>query len=130
VASNLVFVSTADLSLPKGCVHKLLPKFVGPFKILDAQPSTSTYRVKLPAQLQARNLHDWFHRSKIRPYHTNDDTLFLYREAHMFYDYGTPDDQEWLVNEIVAHKWDTGHFNRCSQFYILSYSKADKKKWT
>jgi hypothetical protein len=24
----------------------------------------------------------------------------------MFYDFGTPDDQEWLVEEILAHKWD------------------------
>jgi len=111
MAGDLVFVSTADLLLPKGCVHKLLPKFVGPFKILDAQPSTSTYRVELPAQLQAQNLHNWFHQSKIHPYHANDDALFPYREAHMFYDYGTPDDQEWLVNEIVAHKWDMGHLS-------------------
>ena len=97
-------MSTADLSLPKGRAHKLLPKFVGPFKILDAQPSTLTYKVELLAQLQARNLHDWFHRSKICPYHANDDMLFPHWEVHMFYDYGTPDDQEWLVNEIVAHK--------------------------
>jgi len=51
VAGNLVFVSTVDLFLLKGCTHKLLPKFVGPFKILDAQPSTPTYRVELLAQL-------------------------------------------------------------------------------
>ena len=110
-AGDLVFVSTTDLLLLKGRAHKLLPKFVGPFKILDAQPSTSTYRVELPAQLQAQNLHDQFHQSKIRPYHANDDALFLHREAHMFYNYGTPDDQEWLVNEIVAHKWDTGRLS-------------------
>jgi len=97
-------VSTTDLSLLKGCAHKLLPKFVSPFKILNAQLSISTYRVELPAQLQAQNLHDWFHRSKICPYHTNDDVLFPHWEAHMLYDYGTPDDQEWLVNEIIAHK--------------------------
>ena len=24
----------------------------------------------------------------------------------MYYDFGTPDDQEWLVEEILAHKWD------------------------
>jgi hypothetical protein len=36
----------------------------------------------------------------------NDDALFPHREAHPYYDFGTPDDQEWLVDEIVAHKWD------------------------
>ena len=24
----------------------------------------------------------------------------------MFYDFSAPDDQEWLVEEILAHKWD------------------------
>ena len=47
-AGDLVFVSTADLSLPKGRASKLLPKYVGPFKILEAQSSTSTYKVELP----------------------------------------------------------------------------------
>jgi len=41
----------------------------------------------------------------------NDDMLFLHQKVHMFYNYGTPDDQEWLVNKIIAHKWDTGHLS-------------------
>ena len=24
----------------------------------------------------------------------------------MYYDFSTPEDQEWLVEEILAHKWD------------------------
>jgi hypothetical protein len=103
---DLVFVSTADLSLPKGRAIKLLPKYVGPFRVLDARPDTSNYKIELPARLRARNLHDRFHRSKLRPYHANDDALFPHREAHMYYDFGAPDDQEWLVEEIIAHKWD------------------------
>jgi hypothetical protein len=106
VAGDLVYVSTENLSLPKGRATKLLPKYVGPFKVLDAQPSTSSYRVELPTQLRARHLHDRFHRSKLRPYHANDDALFPHREAQAFYDFGTPDDQEWLVEELVSHKWD------------------------
>jgi hypothetical protein len=50
---DLVYVSSADLSLPKGCASKLLPKYVSPFKVLDAQQSTSSYKVELPDQLQA-----------------------------------------------------------------------------
>ena len=106
VVGDLVYVSTADLSLPKGRASKLLPKYVGPFKVLDAQPNTSNYKIELPTQLRARNLHDRFHRSRLRPHLANDDALFPHREAHMFYDFGTPDDQEWLVEEILAHKWD------------------------
>ena len=103
---DLVYVSTADLSLPKGRATKLLPKYVSLFKVLDAQSSTSNYKVKLPAQLRGWHLHDRFHWSKLRSYHANNDVLFPHQEAHMYYDFGTPDDQEWLVDEIMAHKWD------------------------
>ena len=103
---DLVYVSTTDLLLPKGRASKLLPKYVGPFKITDASLKTSSYQVELPAQLRARHLHDRFHRSKLRPHHTNDDALFPHREAHTFYDFGTPDDQDWLVDEIISHKWE------------------------
>jgi hypothetical protein len=103
---NLIYVSSADLLLPKGRAAKLLPKYIGPFKVLDAQPSTSTYKIELPTQLRARNLHDRFHRNKLRPYHANDDMIFPHQEVHTFYNFGTPDDQEWLVEEILAHKWD------------------------
>jgi hypothetical protein len=103
---DLVYVSSADLSLPKGRATKLLPKYIGPFKVLDAHISTSSYKIELPAQLRARNLHDRFHRSKLRPHHANDDALFPHRERHTLYDFGTPDNQEWLVEDIRAHKWD------------------------
>ena len=106
IAGDLVYVSTADLSLPKGRATKLLPKYIGPFKILKAHPCTSTYRVELPTLLRAHNLHDRLHRSKLRPYHANDDALFPHREAHAIYDFGTPDNQEQLVDEIITHKWD------------------------
>lgn len=101
-----IFVSTLDLSLPKGHAMKLLLKYVSPFKILEAHPNTSTYKVELPTQLKAQNLHDRFHQSKLCPYHANDDALFPHWEAHMFYDFGAPDDQEWLVDKILAHQWD------------------------
>jgi hypothetical protein len=103
---DLVYVATNDLSLPKGRATKLLPKYVGPFKVLEAQPDTSTYKVELPAQLRARNLHNRFHRSRLRPHMANNDALFPHRETHAYYDFGTPDDQEWLVEEILAHRWD------------------------
>jgi hypothetical protein len=103
---DLIYVSSTDLSLPKGHAVKLLPKYIGPFKVIDAQSSTSNYRVELPTQLQARNLHDRFHWSKLHPYQANDDVLFPHREVHRFYDFGTPDDQEWLVEEILTHEWE------------------------
>ena len=60
---NLVYLATDDLSLPKGRAMKLLPKYIGPFKVLNMQNDTSTYKIKLPAQLCAQNLHDRFYQS-------------------------------------------------------------------
>jgi hypothetical protein len=65
-------------------------------------------------------LHDRFHRSKLRPYHANDDALFPHREAHVFYDFGTPDDREWLVDEIIDHKWDKGQL-----FFHIHWNMGD-----
>jgi hypothetical protein len=48
MAGNLVYVLAVDLSLPKGCTAKLLLKYVGPFRVLNAQLSTSSYWVELP----------------------------------------------------------------------------------
>lgn len=31
--------------------------------------------------------------------------MFPSREAQRFYDFGTPDDQEWFVEEILTHQW-------------------------
>jgi hypothetical protein len=106
MVGNLIYVSTANLSLPKGHATKLLPKYIGPFKILKAHLDKSTYKVELPALLCVHNLHNQLYRSKLRPYYANDDTLFPHRKAHVFYDFGTPDDQEQLIDEIIIHKWD------------------------
>jgi hypothetical protein len=103
---DLIYVSTADLLLPKGQATKLLPKYIGPFKVLETHTNTSSYKVKLPAQLQVRNLHNQFHRSKLHPYLSNDNVIFSHREKFAYYDYSIPNDQEWLVEEILSHKWD------------------------
>lgn len=50
---DLVYVSTADLSLPKGQASKLLPKYVGPFKVTEVSLKTLSYQIELPTQLQA-----------------------------------------------------------------------------
>ena len=51
IAGEQVYVSLLDLSLPKGRATKLLPKYVGPFRVLEAHPHTSSYKIELPSQL-------------------------------------------------------------------------------
>ena len=47
-----VYLSTKDLALPKGRAAKLLPKFIGPYLVLEATPEMSTYRLDLPETLR------------------------------------------------------------------------------
>ena len=102
---DLVYLSTKNLAMPKGRASKLVPKFVGPYKITKALPSTSNYTLELPEELAKRQVHLKFHVSLLRPHYPNDDVLFPNRMKAEPYDFGTPEDAEWYVNEIVRHCW-------------------------
>ncbi len=105
---GLAYLSTTNLSLPKGRARKLLPKFIGPYRIIAANPRTSTYTLELPPDLRARGIHPTFHVERLRRHEPNDTTLFPGREATVFYDFGQDPDQEFLVDSIVAHQWEGG----------------------
>ncbi|KAL1938571.1 hypothetical protein VTO73DRAFT_11594 [Trametes versicolor] len=102
---DLVYLSTKNLALPKNRARKLAPKFVGPYKVTIAHPETSSYTLDLPDELVRRRIHPTFHSALLRPHEANDDAMFPGREARKFYDFGAPDDGEWMVDEIVGHRW-------------------------
>jgi Integrase zinc binding domain/Integrase core domain len=102
---DLVYLSTDKLNLPKGRAHKLLPKFIGPYKIIQGHPEKSTYTIDLPKELKDRRIYPKFHIRRLRKYEPNDDVLFPHRDPKTYYDFGTPDESEWLVDDIVAHRW-------------------------
>ncbi len=54
---DLVYLSTKELSLPKGQAKKLLPLFIRPYKVIKAHPESSTYTIKLPPELEAQGIH-------------------------------------------------------------------------
>ena len=103
---DLVYLSTANLSLPKGQARKLAPKYVGPFSVLEAHPETSTYTLDIPEDLRRRRIHPTFNVSLLKPHEANDELLFPAREVKRFYDFGMPSDLEWQVDEIAGHRWD------------------------
>ena len=103
---DLVYLSTANLNLPKGRARKLLPKFIGPYPIDKARPETSTYQLRLPPELVNRRIHPNFHVSKLRPHIGNDDEKFPHREVITYYDFGEDPQTEWMVDAIVGHRWN------------------------
>lgn len=100
VVGDLVYLSTANLSLPKGRARKLSPKFIGPFKILDDYKNNS-YKLDLPAELKQRGLHPAFHANLLRIHVPNDDRRFPGRQVHQISSLGNSD--EWAVSEILTH---------------------------
>lgn len=100
-----VWLSTEYLAMPKGRVRKLMPKFIGPFNITRADKHTSNYQLELPEEMKSRHILNRFHADRLRPYLENDEALFPGREAKYFYDYGTPEDEEWYVDAIIGHAW-------------------------
>ena len=53
---ELVYLTMKNLTLPKGQACKLLPKYIGPMKIVAKNPVTDNYTLKLPQQLKDRRI--------------------------------------------------------------------------
>ena len=82
-----------------------MPKFIGPYKILKAMNDSSNIMLELPQEFKDRKINPTFHTNLVQPYIKNNDILFPKRDTNVYYDFGNNEDQEWLVEEILAHKW-------------------------
>lgn len=99
--NDLVYLSTKNLSIPKGLARKFIPKYIGPYRILEDFGNNS-YRLDLPRQLRIRGVHDVFHAALLRIHEPNDDRLFpgrLVSQVGEFED----NDPEWVVDRILSH---------------------------
>ena len=104
---DLVYLSTQNLSMPKGRARKLIPKYIGPIKVLWQDITSDTYTLDLPTELKAQWIHPMFHVGVLRQHEPNDDVLFLKRDVQAFYDVGNKEEVEWVIDEILAHQWVT-----------------------
>ncbi|KZV83982.1 hypothetical protein EXIGLDRAFT_624945 [Exidia glandulosa HHB12029] len=91
--------------MPKGRARSLIPKFIGPYKILAADPATSSYKIELPDELENRRVHPRFHANLLRPHVPNDDARFPNRNIEYFYDLGNYIEGETLVEDLLDHMW-------------------------
>ena len=66
---------------------------------------SSNVTLELPQEFKDRKINSTFHTNLVQPYIKKDDILFPKRDTKVFYDFGNDKDQEWLVEEILAHKW-------------------------
>jgi hypothetical protein len=125
---DLVYLSSKNIKFPKGLARKLIPKYLGPYKILKDFENYS-FRVDLPSHLKQRGVHDVFHSSLLRIHHPNDDRLFPGRlDAQISHD--VDPEGEWAVESILSHygsednalfeiKWRSGDITWMPYFQIL-----------
>ena len=113
--NDLVYLSTKNLALPKHRAWKLMPKFIGPYKVLKVMNDSSNIMIELPQEFKDRRINSTFHTSLVWPYIKNDDILFPKRDTKVYYNFGNNKDQEWLIEEILAHKWT----NNCYEFILI-----------
>jgi hypothetical protein len=98
-------LSTKNINFPKGRARKLVPRFLGPYKIIGVNNATSNVTLELPEDLKKRKVYPTFHSSLIRPHVSNDDKRFPKRDTYIAYDLGESDETEWFVDEIIRHQW-------------------------
>lgn len=84
-----------------GRAAKLFARWDGPYRVLEANVDTSTYRLELPQDDRA---HPVFHASKIKPYNVNDKDDFAGREEPQPEPIDIDGEQEWKVERIVDEK--------------------------
>jgi hypothetical protein len=85
---------------------KLYPRFLGPFKIIKAEPETSNYELELLLRVDFTSIHPNFHANLLRPHIPNDPEQFPRREPPRP-DPIIPDDPEgaqYTVEQLLDHR--------------------------
>jgi hypothetical protein len=115
---DLVYLSTKNLSLPKGRARKLAPKFIGPYSILEDYRN-NTYLLDIPAELKQRGIHPSFHADLLRVHIPNDDRRFPGRQLPQVVGIGKV--EEWSIGKIMSH-----HGKGTDTMFELEYKTGDR----
>jgi hypothetical protein len=99
---DMVYISTKNISFPKGRARKFIPKYIGPY-LIEKDFGNNSYRVKLPGRLLQRGIHPVFHSSLMRVHVPNDDRLFPGRAENQVVDFGD-ESSEWAIDRVLSHK--------------------------
>ncbi|KAJ3772407.1 hypothetical protein FB446DRAFT_788707 [Lentinula raphanica] len=99
--NDLVYYSTKNLTFDKGLARKLIPKYIGPYKIIKDFGNHS-FRIDLPANFTSRGVHPVFHSSLLRIHVPNDDRRFPGRLDSQLNESQVVEPQ-WKIERILSH---------------------------
>lgn len=90
-----------NITFTKGLAHKLIPKYISPYKITQDFDNQS-FCLELPTHLKKRSVHDIFHSSLLQIHLPNNDWLFPECMDTQIGD--SPDlEDEWAIELIQSH---------------------------
>ena len=95
-----------------------MPKFIGPYKVTKSHPEILRYTLDLLPELKAQRIVPSFYVSLLCQYHKGDDAVFPKYEVCTFYDFGDAKDNEWLVDDIITHKWKENNISFLIQWNL------------
>jgi hypothetical protein len=98
---DFVYLSTKNITFEKGLARKLIPKFIGPYRIIQ-DFNNQSFQLELPTHLKRRGVHNVFHSSLLRIHIPNDDRLFPGRMDTQIGD-GPGTEDEWAVDKVRTH---------------------------
>ena len=90
-----------------GKTAKFYPRYIGPFKVIEAWPNTSTYKLELLPTVDFDSIHPVFHTKLLRPHVPNDPERFPDREPPRPLPI-IPEDEQYEVESIVDHRTRRG----------------------
>ena len=94
-------------------MRKLVPKYIGPYRIIR-NAGNKAFELELLLEMKNHNIHPVFHTSLLRIHIPNNDRLFPKREVGQVTGLSN-ENQEWTVDSIETH---TGK-GRTSLFKVL-----------
>jgi hypothetical protein len=112
---DMVLLSTANIVIKTPGKQKLLPRFIGPYEILQ-KVGRAAYKLKLPQEMS--KVHPVFHVSLLKPYCT-DGVSTVEPPAPLYHaDDGVP---IWEVEEILAHREQKLRAGKVKRSYLIKW---------
>ena len=90
---------------------KFYPRYLGPFKIIEARPESSNYKLELSPAVDFESIHPVFHAKLLRPYIPNDPKRYPAREPARPPPV-VPEDNQYEVEKILDHDRRRGYLVR------------------
>jgi hypothetical protein len=113
---QLVLLSTKNLHIPSAGNKKLLPRYVGPLKILKVINDVAV-KLQLPKHMKC---HDVFHVSLVKPWHPNSRDLKppepVMVEGHL----------EYVVERVLQHRVKSLSKGRTKMQYLVKWLGEDE----